>query len=178
MIRCHEAVCFSLYLGLLVYFVLSLDTDYIKSYALLAWSHMTLFLFGFPGHLMNITLMEGMIWYVLPMTLITLNDIAAYYVGFFFGKTPLIKVNRICHLLWPETDTITCDVRIQKALLDSPVYRSTFLWRGGLFIWREEDEDLKRKNLYVQFMKAVNVTLTSCTKVSLLIVLQQVLDPG
>ena len=118
MIRCHEAVCFSLYLGLLVYFVLSLDTDYIKSYALLAWSHMTLFLFGFPGHLMNITLMEGMIWYVLPMTLITLNDIAAYYVGFFFGKTPLIKVNRICHLLWPETDTITCDVRIQKALLD------------------------------------------------------------
>ena len=53
---------------------------------------MTLFYFGFPGHLLNVTVMEGMIWYVLPMTLITLNDITAYYVGFFFGKTPLIKV--------------------------------------------------------------------------------------
>ena len=53
---------------------------------------MALFFFGFPGHLLNVTVMEGMIWYVLPMTLITLNDIAAYYVGFFFGKTPLIKV--------------------------------------------------------------------------------------
>ena len=32
--------------------------------------------------------------YVLPMSLITLNDIMAFYVGFFFGKTPLIKVGR------------------------------------------------------------------------------------
>ena len=53
---------------------------------------MALFYFGFPGHLLNVTVMEGMIWYVLPMTLITLNDITAYYVGFFFGQTPLIKV--------------------------------------------------------------------------------------
>ena len=56
---------------------------------------MTLFFFGYPGHLLNLTVMEGMIWYVLPMTLITLNDITAYYVGFFFGKTPLIKVQRV-----------------------------------------------------------------------------------
>ena len=66
---------------------------------------MALFLFGFPGHLLNVTVMEGMIWYVLPMTLITLNDIAAYYVGFFFGKTPLIKVlfyrKNIDKLKWP-----------------------------------------------------------------------------
>ena len=69
------------------------------SYAILAWSHMTLFYFGFPGHLLNLTVMEGMIWYVLPMTLITLNDITAYYVGFFFGKTPLIKVQHVKMLL-------------------------------------------------------------------------------
>jgi phosphatidate cytidylyltransferase len=36
----------------------------------------------------------GLVWYVLPMTLITLNDIAAYGVGFFFGNTPLIEVNK------------------------------------------------------------------------------------
>ena len=67
---------------------------------------MTLFYFGFPGHLLNVTVMEGMIWYVLPMTLITLNDIAAYYVGFFFGKTPLIKVQ---HQKIPPTAKTVCD---------------------------------------------------------------------
>lgn len=89
----HLAITCALYIGCLIWFVTSLEKDYIKSYAILAWSHMTLFFFGFPGHLLNVTVMEGMIWYVLPMTLITLNDIAAYYVGFFFGKTPLIKLS-------------------------------------------------------------------------------------
>ena len=111
----HMLITFALYIGCLIWFVLSLDKDYIKrlekwyalpsvviitftvhcSYAILAWSHMALFYFGFPGHLLNLTVMEGMIWYVLPMTLITLNDITAYYVGFFFGRTPLIKVQHL-----------------------------------------------------------------------------------
>jgi len=89
----HMLITFALYIGCLIWFVLSLDKDYIKSYAILAWSHMALFYFGFPGHLLNLTVMEGMIWYVLPMTLIALNDITAYYVGFFFGRTPLIKLS-------------------------------------------------------------------------------------
>lgn len=63
------------------------------SYALLAWSHMSLLYFCVPGLMMNSTMFHGTLWYVLPMTLITLNDIAAYYVGFFFGRTPLIRVS-------------------------------------------------------------------------------------
>ena len=31
--------------------------------------------------------------YVMPMSLITINDIGAYMVGFFGGKTPLIKLS-------------------------------------------------------------------------------------
>jgi len=54
---------------------------------------MFLFLAALPAHLMNASCMQGLIWYVLPMTLITLNDIAAFYVGFFFGRTPLIKLS-------------------------------------------------------------------------------------
>ena len=54
---------------------------------------MHLMLTGIPGFMMNASMLEGgLIFYVLPMTLITLNDIMAYFVGFFFGKTPLIKV--------------------------------------------------------------------------------------
>jgi phosphatidate cytidylyltransferase len=53
---------------------------------------------------------EGMIWFVhsspffcisytclfrfiLPVTLVVLNDIAAYFCGLFFGKTPLIRLS-------------------------------------------------------------------------------------
>jgi CDP-diglyceride synthetase len=37
--------------------------------------------------------LSGLIWYVMPMSLITINDIGAYMVGFFSGKTPLIKLS-------------------------------------------------------------------------------------
>ena len=53
---------------------------------------MSILYLSVPVFMMLQTMFSGMIWFVLPMTLITLNDIAAYYVGFFFGKTPLIKV--------------------------------------------------------------------------------------
>lgn len=31
--------------------------------------------------------------FVLPALLIAINDVAAYFFGFFFGKTPLIKLS-------------------------------------------------------------------------------------
>jgi phosphatidate cytidylyltransferase len=37
--------------------------------------------------------MEGLIWFVLPSSLVILNDIMAYIFGFFFGRTPLIKLS-------------------------------------------------------------------------------------
>ncbi len=43
---------------------------------------------------MNLATFSGMMWYVIPMSVITINDIAAYMVGFFVGKTPLIKVSQ------------------------------------------------------------------------------------
>ncbi|KAF8414179.1 hypothetical protein HHK36_002178 [Tetracentron sinense] len=33
------------------------------------------------------------IWFLLPASLIVINDMAAYVFGFFFGKTPLIKLS-------------------------------------------------------------------------------------
>lgn len=35
----------------------------------------------------------GMIWFIIPVGLIIINDIWAYLFGFFFGKTPLIKLS-------------------------------------------------------------------------------------
>jgi len=57
-----------------------------------AWTHMVMLFFCVAGHCVNLATFSGMIWYVVPMSVITINDIAAYMVGFFFGKTQLIKV--------------------------------------------------------------------------------------
>jgi len=38
-------------------------------------------------------IMEGLIWFVLPASLVIINDIMAYIFGFFFGRTPLIALS-------------------------------------------------------------------------------------
>jgi len=89
-------VGFSLYVGLLVFFVLNTqlhDRHYMRRYALFAWSHIWSIFFTIPAFLLNKATMSGLIWYVMPMSLITINDIGAYMVGFFGGKTPLIKLS-------------------------------------------------------------------------------------
>lgn len=34
-----------------------------------------------------------MIWFIVPVMMIVCNDVMAYIFGFFFGKTPLIKLS-------------------------------------------------------------------------------------
>jgi phosphatidate cytidylyltransferase len=38
-------------------------------------------------------LLSGMIWFIVPVMMIVCNDVMAYMFGFFFGKTPLIKLS-------------------------------------------------------------------------------------
>ena len=38
-------------------------------------------------------LFEGLIWFILPILMIVINDVMAYMFGFFLGKTPLIKLS-------------------------------------------------------------------------------------
>ena len=67
--------------------------DLFHRYTLLAWSHMSSFFLVVPAHCsFQILFQGGMIFYIVPMIVITINDICAYYVGFLMGKTPLIKV--------------------------------------------------------------------------------------
>ena len=55
---------------------------------------MSSFFLAVPAHCsFQILFQGGMIFYIVPMIVITINDITAYYVGFLIGKTPLIKVN-------------------------------------------------------------------------------------
>ena len=62
LLRLHHPLCFSLYVSLLMRFVLLLDANYLRSYALLAWSHMFLLLACVPGQMMNSSTFNGLIW--------------------------------------------------------------------------------------------------------------------
>uniref|UniRef100_A0A8D1PLD3 Phosphatidate cytidylyltransferase n=1 Tax=Sus scrofa TaxID=9823 RepID=A0A8D1PLD3_PIG len=45
------------------------------------------------SHLVIQNLFEGMIWFLVPISSVICNDITAYLFGFFFGRTPLIKLS-------------------------------------------------------------------------------------
>jgi phosphatidate cytidylyltransferase len=54
---------------------------------------MALLLIVIQSHFIINNLFEGLIWFVLPVSLVIMNDTTAYFFGFFFGKTPLIRLS-------------------------------------------------------------------------------------
>jgi len=90
----HTFVCFVLYMIGFVAFVLFLKKPLYK-YQLgqFAWTHMALLSVVASSSLIIKNIQEGLIWFILPAMLIFMNDTAAYIVGFFIGRTPLIKLS-------------------------------------------------------------------------------------
>ncbi|MFN9952511.1 MAG: phosphatidate cytidylyltransferase [bacterium] len=41
---------------------------------------------------MNISF-SGLIWFILPILMVVINDVMAYMFGFFLGRTPLIQLS-------------------------------------------------------------------------------------
>lgn len=90
----HRFISFSLYCGGFVWFVLSLVKKYyIKQFSLFAWTHVALFIVVTQSYLIIKNIFEGLIWFIVPVSMIVCNDIMAYVFGFFFGKTPLIQLS-------------------------------------------------------------------------------------
>eukprot|EP00873_Tetraselmis_striata_P027432 jgi/Tetstr1/447696/TSEL_035053.t1 len=97
LLRRHTLVSFSLYCAGFVMFVLSLAGSnkkmYLYQFGQYAWTHMILMTVFVPSSFFVSNTFEGLIWLILPSSLIIINDIAAYLAGFFFGRTPLIKLS-------------------------------------------------------------------------------------
>ncbi|XP_019867058.1 phosphatidate cytidylyltransferase, photoreceptor-specific [Aethina tumida] len=90
----HRFISFCLYCGGFVWFVLSLVKKYyMKQFSLFAWTHVALLIVVIQSYLIIKNIFEGMIWFIVPVSMIICNDIMAYVFGFFFGKTPLIKLS-------------------------------------------------------------------------------------
>lgn len=64
-----------------------------KQFSLFAWTHVALLIVVTQSYLIIKNIFEGLIWFIVPVSMIICNDIMAYVFGFFFGKTPLIKLS-------------------------------------------------------------------------------------
>lgn len=90
----HRFISFSMYVAGFVAFVCSLvKKHYLKQFTLFGWTHVTLLIIVTQSHLIVQNVFEGLIWLMVPVSMIICNDIMAYMFGFFFGKTPLIKLS-------------------------------------------------------------------------------------
>ncbi|CAK9300647.1 unnamed protein product [Gordionus sp. m RMFG-2023] len=94
LITYHRFISFTLYIIGFVLFVLSLKKKfYMKQFSLFAWTHVTLMIIVIQSHLLVQNIFEGLIWFIVPVSIIVCNDIGAYLFGFFFGRTPLIQLS-------------------------------------------------------------------------------------
>jgi len=90
----HRFISFCLYIIGFVWFVLSLvNKYYMKQFSLFAWTHVSLLIVVTQSYLIIQNIFQGLIWFIVPVSMIVCNDVMAYLFGFFFGRTPLIKLS-------------------------------------------------------------------------------------
>ncbi|XP_020098871.1 phosphatidate cytidylyltransferase 1-like [Ananas comosus] len=94
LIKYQMFICYFLYIAGFVWFILTLKKKMYKyQFSQYAWTHMILLMVFAQSSFTVANIFEGIFWFLLPASLIVINDIAAYFFGFFFGKTPLIKLS-------------------------------------------------------------------------------------
>jgi len=90
----HRFISLIGYLIGFILFVLSLVKGrYRIQFYMFGWTHVILLLLVTQSQLLIQNLLEGLIWLVIPCMMVIANDCCAYICGFFFGKTPLIKLS-------------------------------------------------------------------------------------
>lgn len=92
--RNHRFICYSLYLSGFVFFVLLLKKGFYGfQFAQLCATHMVLVLVVFQSHFIIENIFSGIFWFLLPASLVIVNDIFAYLCGITFGKTQLLEIS-------------------------------------------------------------------------------------
>ncbi|XVE51023.1 hypothetical protein DITRI_Ditri02bG0004900 [Diplodiscus trichospermus] len=94
LVKYHMAICYFLYISGFMWFILTLKKKMYKyQFGQYAWTHMILIVVFTQSSFTVANIFEGIFWFLLPASLIVINDIFAYLFGFFFGRTPLIKLS-------------------------------------------------------------------------------------
>ncbi|XVF70746.1 hypothetical protein PTKIN_Ptkin11bG0187600 [Pterospermum kingtungense] len=94
LIKYQMVICYFLYIAGFMWFILTLKKKMYKyQFGQFAWTHMILIVVFTQSAFTVANIFEGIFWFLLPASLIAVNDVAAYFFGFFFGRTPLIKLS-------------------------------------------------------------------------------------
>eukprot|EP01133_Synstelium_polycarpum_P007961 gene7961-9355_t len=90
----HVIVSFGAYLAGFVVFVLSLENGKYKAqFKQLAWTHMAMLSVALQTSFWISNIFQGFIWFILPTSLVIVNDTFSYIFGFFWGRTRLIEIS-------------------------------------------------------------------------------------
>lgn len=90
----HRFISFMLYIFGFMAFVSNLKRKNLKhQFALFCWVHMSLMLIVLSSHFLVDNILEGVIWFWVPASLVICNDVFAYICGMIFGRTPLISLS-------------------------------------------------------------------------------------
>jgi CDP-diglyceride synthetase len=91
----YEPVAFGLYMLGFVAFVISLRQrrNFKYQFSQFAYCHMALLLVVVQSTYLAANIFNGLLWFFVPAGLVVCNDSFAYVAGFFFGRTPLIRLS-------------------------------------------------------------------------------------
>lgn len=90
LLRYHKFICFMLYCFGFLLFLKSLTKGYYRyQFRQLAYIHIIFLIFGFFSSLILANIFNGMVWFIIPVSCVVINDIAAYFWGKSYGKHPL-----------------------------------------------------------------------------------------
>ncbi|KAJ6586964.1 phosphatidate cytidylyltransferase [Mycena vulgaris] len=90
----HRIISFTLYTIGFMGFVMSLQKGYLKQqFGLFCWVHMSLLIIVLSSHFIVNNILEGLIWFWVPASLVICNDVFAYIWGITIGRTPLIALS-------------------------------------------------------------------------------------
>jgi len=90
----HLFLSFVMYSIGFVWFVLALKKRYyMRQFSLFGLTHVALFIIVSQSYTIINNIFEGMIWFIVPVSMVIINDVMAYMFGFFIGKTPLIALS-------------------------------------------------------------------------------------
>jgi phosphatidate cytidylyltransferase len=75
-------------------FVYSLEKGHLqRQFSLFGWVHMTLLVIVVSSHFIVDNILEGMIWFWVPASLVIFNDVTAWFWGVTLGRTQLFALS-------------------------------------------------------------------------------------
>ncbi|KAJ8920813.1 hypothetical protein NQ315_004954 [Exocentrus adspersus] len=94
LISYHKFLAFCFYFLGIICFLVKIRKKLIRQeFSVLAWTHFLLIIIGLQCYMIVQNVFEGIIWLILPVGLVILNDIFAYIFGKLCGRTPLISLS-------------------------------------------------------------------------------------